>query len=433
MKTRTHMALLGILLLAPALPACQGSPDDGDAPLTYYRDVKVLLDANCIRCHVDGGIGPFPLTSYAEAYPYRARISEMVANKLMPPWLAGEGCADYKGDFSLSDAAIATITGWVRTGAPEGDPAEEPAPMDVERITMSRVDMSLPMPETYTPQIQPDDYRCFIIDWPEQATTFVSGFRARPGEVTEVHHVVVNVVEAAADIATVRALDDAEPGPGYTCFGGSGVTDRNVGLWVPGNDGSDYPDGTGLRVEPGSVLVLQIHYNTIAADPVPDLTTLDFKLESAVDKEAYMVGWLDVNWVFGDNMLIPAGASDVWYSFTGNVSELIGIPLALDIYSARMHMHTLGTYGNLSIVHPAGDRECLLDVPAWDFHWQNNYTFSAPHRLAADDDLYVECHWDNTADNQPLVDGVPRPVQDVRWGEGTTDEMCIGLFYVTLP
>ena len=49
------------------------------------------------------------------------------------------------------------------------------------------------------------------------------------------------------------------------------------------------------------------------------------------------------------------------------------------------------------------------------------------------DRIRVECHWDNSAANQPIVDGVQQEPHDVGWGEGTGDEMCLGLMYVTAP
>ena len=43
----------------------------------------------------------------------------------------------------------------------------------------------------------------------------------------------------------------------------------------------------------------------------------------------------------------------------------------------------------------------------------------------------MTCSWDNSASNQQIIDGdILEPI-DVQWGEGTTDEMCLGGFYVT--
>ena len=53
--------------------------------------------------------------------------------------------------------------------------------------------------------------------------------------------------------------------------------------------------------------------------------------------------------------------------------------------------------------------------------------------LDADDTLWMECTWDNSASNQPIVDGEVQEPVDVAWGEGTSDEMCLSGFYVTGP
>ena len=90
------------------------------------------------------------------------------------------------------------------------------------------------------------------------------------------------------------------------------------------------------------------------------------------------------------------------------------------MWSAGLHMHTRGTHADLSIIHADGTKECMLDIPSWDFHWQGEYSFTQPKTFASGDQLYLECHWDNSGS----------PV-DRNWGEGTDDEMCLGSFYVT--
>jgi len=421
-------ALLSLSLLWSAA-GCDGGGSE-DAAITYYRDVKPILDARCIRCHVDGGIAPMPLGTYDEAYPFRARIREKVADRIMPPWEAGPGCNEYQADFSLTDAQIDTVTGWVDLGAPAGDPTTEPPALVVETPDLSRVDVTLAPPDPYTPQQSPDEYRCFVLPWEETATSFVTGMRATPGMRTEVHHVVVYMA-AAADAAGYQALDDAEPGLGYTCFGGPGGGNASLlGVWAPGGTGRDYPEGTGLRVEPGAVVIMQVHYNTLDQEPVPDVTSLEFSIESSVPNEAYMSFWGNPLWTLG-GMPIPAGDPDVMHSYSAAPSDLFGIPIPLRLWMVGLHMHTRGTRALLSVVHSASD-ECAIEIPNWDFHWQSLYVLDAPMTIFPGDEVYLECHWDNSAGNQPLVDGVPLPPEDLNWGEGTTDEMCLGIAYVSL-
>ena len=71
----------------------------------------------------------------------------------------------------------------------------------------------------------------------------------------------------------------------------------------------------------------------------------------------------------------------------------------------------------------------LLDIPDWHFHWQGSYQLAEPIAISPDDDLTVRCINDNTEEKR-AHQGNMSPVVDVRWGEGTEDEMCIG--YVTV-
>jgi hypothetical protein len=71
----------------------------------------------------------------------------------------------------------------------------------------------------------------------------------------------------------------------------------------------------------------------------------------------------------------------------------------------------------------------LLDIPHWDFHWQGAYTLARPVEAKAGDVVRVTCRHDATKRHHG--EGVPRTPRYVLWGEGTTDEMCLGILQVT--
>ena len=72
---------------------------------------------------------------------------------------------------------------------------------------------------------------------------------------------------------------------------------------------------------------------------------------------------------------------------------------------------------------------CLLDVPRWDFHHQEGYWLEEGVRVGK---AAVTCRWDNRASAQPVVNGKRKPGRELRWGEGTDDEMCLAFLYATL-
>ncbi len=229
--------LLGVsaLLSVIVLSACSGAsePPPAPEPASYHRDVAPLVQEKCGSCHVEGGIAPFALRSYAEVFEMRTAIKAAVTLRMMPPWMAAQDCTEYKHDRSLSDEQIALISRWVDEGAVEGDPADASSVTGPSQSGLSRVDLELEMPVDYSPRQRPDDYRCFILDWPETAVRYVTGFRANPGRASIVHHVIAFVAKPE-EVAGYRALDDKEAGPGYTCFGGPGGSAGTWGGWAPG-------------------------------------------------------------------------------------------------------------------------------------------------------------------------------------------------------
>ena len=412
--------------------AHQGATADAEAvgPLpsevTYYQHVKPIVDAKCVRCHVADTVAPFALDSYELAKQYAASALVAIQSGSMPPWIFDNDCNSYRGNYSLSEREKALFEAWVEQDTPEGDP-KKPAPaLDLDATSLSRVDVSLRMPEPYTPQLRPDEYRCFPVAWPEQfqTTKYMTGFKAVPGNLKVVHHVEIYKV-GPRQAAEAFAKDDADPGPGYGCFSGPGVGDGTIGGWAPGGTGYDYPEGVGIEIEPGSVIIIQIHYNTSSAEPAPDVSGVDFK----VDDDAIAGGydfWTDVRWSFGHQMPIPSGMSEVSHTWTEDPTVLGG-GRAIRLHSASIHMHNLGARGHMILKRADGSEECVVRIPRWDFNWQTGARFAEPIAVHPGDRIELRCVFDNSADNQPIINGERQPPRDVNWGEGTADEMCLGI------
>jgi hypothetical protein len=403
-----------------------GAP--GDAP-TYYRDVKPIVEVKCNGCHVEGGIAPFALATYEQVSAQKAAIKGAVQAGTMPPWPPAKGCSDYLGDRSLTEEQIKTLADWADAGGPAGDPSDKPVTVADTRTTLSRVDRTLKMPVAYTPQIKPDDYRCFLVDWPDAETSYVTGLGVQPDNAAIVHHVIAFLAKPDT-VADFQALDDAEEGPGWTCFGGPGGKATNtgwVGAWAPGALGEDYPAGTGIEIPPGSKIVMQVHYNTSTAAPAPDQSSIVLKVDKTVEKKAVIMPWTDIQWVLQQKMDIPAHSMDAVKSYAADptpfmdylAKDIIAPSTPFTIYSAGLHMHTRGTHAVTKIERAGGGEECMLDIPRWNFHWQGSYGFEAPKTFHPGDKLSLECHWNNSGDS------------DLNWGEGTGDEMCLSIFYAT--
>lgn len=176
-----------------------------------------------------------------------------------------------------------------------------------------------------------------------------------------------------------------------------------LGAWAPGTPATRYPEGTGVRVQPGTVVVMQVHYNLGNGPRVADRTAVDLQFaREPVPTPAALV------LVASDGFSIPPGGQGYRYTFQQIVS-------AGRLWGVIPHMHTLGRRILLQ-----READTLIDIPAWDFHWQQMYFYEEPVQFKSGRSrLQLSCVWDN-------------PTQrTVRWGEGTEDEMCLAYLYVT--
>jgi hypothetical protein len=410
---------LVLLLGCATLPADSGPDGAPAADVVWYGDVEPIVTASCTSCHVAGGLGGFPLDSYATAAPMAAAIADAVEARRMPPWKAADDCNDYRGDTSLSEESIARLRAWADAGAPEGDAAKS-TPVAPPDTTLPRVDETLELPIAYSPVADvEDDYRCFLVDWPRESTTYVTGYRVVPGNPALVHHVIAYIAPSST-LAEYTALDEADSAPGWTCYGGPGLGSQGdaewLGAWAPGGgERGEFPNGTGIRMREGSKVVLQVHYNNRSGDTQPDLTRMEVMVSDEVESPAYIQPWADPEWLDGTGMDIPANTDGTSHSFalTNSWGDF-------KVHTASLHMHQLGRSATLKVADGGnGGDTCLLTIDDWDFNWQNTYVLAEPVTVKKGDTLSVSCTWDNPTD------------EDVNWGEGTGDEMCLGTMLVS--
>ncbi len=370
-------------------------------PVPYYGGVQPLLQEHCQGCHLTGGVAPFPLETFEDARTHADAIAAALRSGHMPPWLPADGCQPLRDSRRLSGADLETLVTWATGGTPQGDPSWSVAwtPPDAG---LPWVDLTLTPDPPYTPDATlSDDYHCSTLDPGLATDRWLIGLDVQPGQRQLVHHVLL----FATTPPEALAADSADPGPGWTCFGGPGVggTPRLLGGWVPGTEATRVPEGTGIQLRAGEVIVMQIHYNLSAGAVAPDRTTVRMQLSPGpVANPAALIPMADLGFS------IPAGA--IGYTSTYEVPS----PASGVLRGVAPHMHTRGR----RVTVKAGDT-CLIDIPAWDFHWQQGYFFTTPVPVSAGTRLSLSCTWDNPTNAV------------VTWGEKTSDEMCLNFFYAT--
>ena len=429
----------------------------------YYADVRPVLVEKCMGCHSEDGIA-WSMEDAEETYEEARAIAGAVTLGKMPPWIAEPGHQEYVGDLSLDDEVVGMVAAWREAGYPRGTPRPDPR-VTLEGPAAFDPDVSVAiMPgATYLPdQSRDDDYRCFVAEWTGEEPTYVTGFRAVPGNLAVAHHVVVYAVDPSMT-DRFRELDEAEDGLGYQCFGGAlpdrlgrraereayearypdGVREMNraawwLAHWAPGMDGHRFPDGTGIKLEPGMGLVVQMHYYSVDAPGEADRETrLDFQVVDQVEKPAFHFSQTWGPWLASERngtMVIQPGQKAT-YETSDQLGDLVRYAGAIadvdperisgfEVHSANLHMHAFGHSGVIGLTDADGRYQTLLSVPEWDLHWQRDFTFTEPKVFPRDEldgtTIRVQCTYYN-------------PTEDVVYGGyGSYDEMCFNFSYIAV-
>ena len=395
----------------------------GDTAVTYARDVAPILHARCVACHRAGEVAPFPLTTFAEVVDHAPMIVETIQRRIMPPWMPEPNPVHpFLGDRRLADAEIESIVTWAEGGCPPGNPADEPPlPQFVDGWQLGEPDLVVRMPEPFTvPADGPDILQHVVlpIDIPEDKV--VAAVEFHPGDRRVVHHAVL-FLDASG---TARRLDAATPEPGYGGFGGPGFLPSGaLGGWSPGNTPRRLPGGRGRHLKRGSDLVAQIHYHPDGVERADrseiGLYFIDEPTAKIVADRERLVGSI---WTSAYSIDIPAGESAY------RTSASYTLPKEVTVVGVVPHMHLLGKAVSVRAELPDGSSESLVDIPAWNYAWQDEYYYQRPFALPAGTRILMEGEFDNSAGNPSNPSKPPRRVV---WGDGTLDEMLFTFLLVS--
>jgi peroxiredoxin len=381
-----------------------------DGKVTFHRDVLPILQNRCQSCHRPGEIGPFSLMTYDQARAWSPLIKDYTQRRVMPPWKP-EPIAnlEYLGERRLSDKEIATLAAWADEGAPEGNPKDAPAPRQfTEGWSLGQPDLVLtPEKEFRLDATGRDVYRYFVFPTNFGEDKFVTAIDVRPGNRRIVHHVIAFLDSSGR--ATQRDGQDGQPG--YTSFGGPGFLPAGaLGGWAPGNIPRHVPEGIGIALPKGAAVVAQVHYHKSGKEETDKTQIGVYFAKRPVNKRVTVLPVLNFL------LQIPPGAERHEVEARGIV------PMDVHALSVMPHMHLLGREMKVTATLPDGKEQPLVWVKDWDFNWQDTYSFKEPIALPRGTRLNVTAYYDNS-DKNPR--NPSKPPKAVRWGEQTTDEMCL--------
>ncbi|NVB38308.1 hypothetical protein G6O69_10735 [Pseudenhygromyxa sp. WMMC2535] len=423
-----------------------GSEDTGetgeDLVPTFWQDVAPIYYDSCVECHREGSIAPFALDSYEDAAAWAEVAALSVETRQMPPWLVTDdgSCGEWANSRALSQAEIDTILAWVDGGRLEGTPRDDLAVPEIPGLEGA----TLYTTPTFTPEpeggvfAENDEYRCFSIDPELDADTFLTGYEVTPGNDALVHHLLLMPVDpegaseldGLSNLEVIEALDAESPDRlGWPCFGaaGDGVNVEGIPVtWAPGQGVVDFPAGSGVRVTPDELFVVQIHYNM--ADPEvlgqSDSTTVGLRFADSVEREGLfdLPDGLLESLFEGEPDALPPGEEAYEYTWELEVSDYLYWlgKQQFELWGFFPHMHDYGISLRARVLDAEGQElSCVGDVPRWDFGWQLYYFYEQPIILEHGQRLEVTCTFDTRSSDEAILPG---------WG--THNEMCLAGIYL---
>jgi mono/diheme cytochrome c family protein len=423
--------LFGVLLLAGSQEVPSPS---AKKEVTYSREVAAILYKNCVTCHRPNDIAPMSLLTYKDSRPWAKLIRDAVVNRKMPPWHADPNVGDFLNDPQLSDADIATIDSWFKTGFQEGDSKDLPPAPALTEGWHIKPDVIFTIPEFIVSGASQDEYEYIYVPTNFREDRWVQAAEVLPGDRRVVHHATVSVI-AADKVAKeegehsgsnagvdqyhyrtgkvlhirpeVPVVDD---GCSYPTGGGvpgmpSGYVNIVPGIYLPGHLAETRPPGYALRIPAGSYLQFQVHYSNPTAEDVKDRTSIGlvFAREPVKHEIAQYEIWNDL-------FLIPANDD------SNRVTSCFTLPKDVIALAYTGHMHFRGKSMRTEAIYPDGRHERIMDVPHYDFRWQETYFLRHPFLMPKGTKLVTTAYFDNSAKNPEN----PDPSKAVRGGSRAT-------------
>ncbi len=404
--------------------------------------------------------------------------NKMLGKTVLVAWTAVillvlAACSSGSGDLQVAADGAAPSAGSVEAAAAAGGStghAHASIPAPAVPLRNGERFVTAEMSAAYTPKAPNggnDDYRCFIVDPKLTSPEYLVGAQFAPSNAAIVHHANVYLVDPE-NTKLAQTRDASEPGQGWTCFGTDGIPSTPesawVDTWTPGGKESLLSQDVGFQMKPGSLLVLQVHYNLLATQGKgsPDQSGIRLRLTNGTaqtkplfnvplmapielpcaksesgplcDRDASLA---DVSKRFGADLAAKEPAlvaqCDGGKITPGPTQSCdTAVPFKMTVYAGRGHMHLLGKSMKVELNPGTPKAQTLLDVPQFDFDNQQRVAEPKPVVIGPGDVVRVTCTWDASLRSKlPQLKGLPP--RYVVYGDGSSDEMCIGLMAVTIP
>jgi Flp pilus assembly protein TadD len=353
-------------------------------------------------------MAPFSLLEFSGARKRAKQISEVTSSHFMPPWLP-RGGPEFVGERHLGARQIRILQRWASAGAPQGNASRAPQPPTFpEGWLLGQPDLVVAMPVPFElPAEGRDVYRNFVVPVPLHDRKFVRAVELQTENARVIHHAFL-FLDSSGDARRLDLKDEAPGFEGMNPGRGAGNPGGHFLSWQPGTFPAPEPEGTQWELPPETDAVLQMHMRP-SGKPERVAAKIGFYFTQTPPRR------------FPMRLLLRSTAIDIPAGEKNYVIESsYRLPVAIQVLAVLPHAHYLGHHLQGWADLPDGSRVTLLEIPEWDFDWQDHYQFKKPLSLPKGAVLHMRFSYDNSAANPRNAETELRRVQ---FGEQTSDEM----------
>jgi hypothetical protein len=391
------------LVLVPGVAAAQNP--------TFTKDVAPILQRSCVSCHRPGEMAPMSLMTYEDVRPWARAIKTRVVAREMPPWHLDRhiGIQAFKDDPSLTDEQIATISKWVDSGAPRGNPSDMP-PLrqfaDNSQWQIGKPDIVVKFPAYTVPAAGPDLFGNLYADVPITKDRYIKAIQTRAATAASrkvVHHALSYSVDDPAGVDT-----NADDSTGVD--GGQFLVE-----YASGKNAEVYPEDAGVLLQAGKKAMVSYHLHSIGEET---------KAEIELGMVLYPEGYVPKNIRWSKQLAQPTADLDIPAGTVARVDGYTILHKPARIIAFQPHMHIRGKRQCLELIYPTSGSAARTEVVNcanfnYNWHLTYNYADDVQPLVPAGTILHTISWHDNSSANRFN----PDPKNWVGDGQRTIDEM----------
>lgn len=401
---------------------------------TYTKDIYSLISKNCLPCHRTDGYAPFGLEKYEDIKKRSQFIKHVVLNKVMPPWNANAHYRDFANNRSLSNLEIKQIVNWVDSGCTKGGEKRKQSIAYTSGSQLAvKPNLVLRMKSPFKiPASNQNIYICYKIPYEIKADTFANAIEFIAGNKSVVHHASFQVLEVASDVDiysgpqyfqydadTLNRVNDEHDYRYFNLIGKNGrmPVETYHGGWLPGATAQIYKNGIGIRIpKRGVLLIRNFHYSPSPLD-TSDLSGFNiFYTNKKVTRTLGFASFKPNNPNEDGKWFIKANDSN----FVAHINVKFHNDVSL--ININPHMHRLGKYFKAFVTTPTKDTIPLIEIPDWNFNWQEFYRFKKMIKIPKGSVLHADAIYDNSTNNPDNPYAPPKDIM-FEWGMNEDSEM----------